>query len=667
MTRVIRLFQKSPAYILRRIWQEAKSESDYFLRSVHRKRASRRFICARLSETTIADAWTTLAARPFPFIPSLTDLNKFPDMVPIEYARLLAAARRGLNNQVDLLGSGPISLGETIDWSKDYKTGISWPKKYMRHIDYNNPERPSDVKFPWELSRLQWLLPLGQAYLLTDEEPYAEHTKKLLESWISENPFSYSVNWSCTMEVAIRSMTLIWLFYAMSKSKAWDDEDFQFAFLQTLWLHAQFIRRHIERGDVNGNHYTADACAMVFCGIFWRDKAGRSDLEAEGWAILQEEMELQVCDDGVDFEMSVPYHRLVQEFFLFPAIYREAAGSDVSDNYKSKLKKMARFTAAYSRPDGTSPHWGDADDARALPLGFQDIGDHRYLCDICADFLGEPIAPPGDPNEVSEVFWICGAEQADQVLNRENKNVFRSQAYPTGGVYIMQDRNNHIMIDCGPVGLAGRGGHGHNDILSFEAVLAGIYLIADRGSFVYTADFKARNDFRSTASHNTPQIDRIELNRFISDDNLWQLRYDALPNVLKWNVGADADVFEGSHSGYEKLDSPVTPIRTISLEHAKCRLVIEDRFIGSGHHRTRIPYHLAPGVNVEIEPDKSILLTRGDSEFRMEWEPKVDWQSSIADTFVSPSYGVRQRSKVIWFERDGPLKPLKVTISPVIG
>ena len=40
---------------------------------------------------------------------------------------------------------------------------------------------------------------------------------------------------------------------------------------------------------------------------------------------------------------------------------------------------MARFAAAYTRPDGTSPAWGDADDARALPLGGQQLGDHRYL------------------------------------------------------------------------------------------------------------------------------------------------------------------------------------------------------------------------------------------------------------------------------------------------
>ncbi len=35
----------------------------------------------------------------------------------------------------------------------------------------------------------------------------------------------------------------------------------------------------------------------------------------------------------------------------------------------------------------------------------------------------------------------------------------------------MRNNVDHVFIDCGPLGLAGRGGHGHNDCLAFEAVL----------------------------------------------------------------------------------------------------------------------------------------------------------------------------------------------------
>jgi len=66
---------------------------------------------------------------------------------------------------------------------------------YCRDIDYRNPERRSDVKFPWEVSRIQWLIPAGQAYLLTGNEIYARAVRQVIEQWIVANPYAYGVNW----------------------------------------------------------------------------------------------------------------------------------------------------------------------------------------------------------------------------------------------------------------------------------------------------------------------------------------------------------------------------------------------------------------------------------------------------------------------------------------
>jgi hypothetical protein len=59
--------------------------------------------------------------------------------------------------------------------------------------------------------------------------------------------------------------------------------------------------------------------------------------------------------------------------------------------YDERLAAMARFSAAYSRPDGGPALWGDADDARTLPLGRQPLGDHRYL----AGLVGAAFDGPG--------------------------------------------------------------------------------------------------------------------------------------------------------------------------------------------------------------------------------------------------------------------------------
>ena len=77
-------------------------------------------------------------------------------------------------------------------------------------------------------------------------------------------------------------------------------------------------------------------------------------------------------------------------------------------------------------------------------------------------------------------------------------------------------------------------------------------MISDSGTYVYTEDFSARNLFRSTAYHNTPQVDGEEINRFVGPDELFTLRADA-SEVRAWRPGETADIFIGSHSGYERL------------------------------------------------------------------------------------------------------------------
>ena len=64
----------------------------------------------------------------------------------------------------------------------------------------------------------------------------------------------------------------------------------------------------------------------------------------------------------------------------------------------------------------------------------------------------------------AEVLWTHGIY--DDSLSKKNKPVSRS--FEQSGFYIMANDEDHVFIDCGPVGFSGKGGHGHNDCLSFD-------------------------------------------------------------------------------------------------------------------------------------------------------------------------------------------------------
>jgi hypothetical protein len=621
-----------PRVLARRVADEARTSWDHLAEPRFARRFDVRGLLAHFEARTTDELWERLAARPH-----AADTSARPNApnAPGAQARAAAAMRR----EVDVLGSGPTQLTTPIDWHTDFKSGHTWPLLPAHKIAYTDLGKPNDVKVPWELSRLQWLVPVGQAYLLRAEDEHAAFVRDVIEEWLDANPYLLGVNWACTMDVALRLITLTWLFHVFAGSDAWSDSMFRERLLMSMYLHGRFVERNLERSDVNGNHFTADVAGLTAAGEFF----GEERWAEAGWRELCAELPRQVTPDGVDFEMSIAYHRLVAELFLFPAVYRLRSGKDVSDEYRSRLLAMADFTAAYSRPRA-APLWGDADDARVLPFGDQAMADHAYLPGVIRAALG------AEESGSDEAFWLLGTTGPEAVTPAE------SQAFADAGVFVLRGPRDHVFVDCAPVGLAGRGGHGHNDCLSFDAVLDGVHLFTDCGSYLYSSSYEWRNRFRSTAFHNTPRVDDEEQNRFVSELHLWNLHYDSVPTVLEWSPG-ETTTFRGAHAGYERLADPVRIERSITLDSRTHELVVEDSFHGRGDHVLAVPYHLAAGVEVDGRQ-----LVAGDRRFSIEVEG--DWELSRREGWVSPSYGRKSPVAVLELTRTGALAPLRVTVRP---
>ncbi len=659
---VRRAVGRSPVTLARVAWRRAQAEVEQHLAPRRAQRLTRERFLTLFDASTVNALWETLAERPFPGVVVPIEPSVVERFCPGGPARIREAATAALQRRVNVLGSGQVPLPTPIDWHQDFKSGHRWPLVPSQRIDVNDLGRGSDVKVPWELSRLQWLIPLGQAYLMDGDEACAREARAVIEEWGDANPVAFGVNWACTMDAALRAITLVWLFHAFHRAKTWRDEEFRFAFLRLLYIHGDFIARHLEWSDVNGNHLLADAAGLVFVGLFFERGRAATRWQRVGWYLLQSERRRQVLPDGVDFEASTSYHRLAFELFLLPALYRTACGLTVDEGFRDTLARMAEFVAAYSRPDGSVPLWGDADDGRVLPFARQPINDHRYLVGLVGLAFDDQdlIAKAAGPRD--ELFWLLGSEPLTRLP--EQPSACDSCAFRAAGVYVLRSANDHVFIDGGPVGMAGRGGHGHNDCLSFEAALDGILLVADSGCYVYTASVEWRNRFRATAAHNTPLVDGEEQNRWVRPDYLWTLRDDARPEVRRWETNPDHDVFLGRHQGYQRLANPVTPVRGVVLDKSEHRLIVVDRFEGRGPHRVSIPYHFAPHVLIEAAGENVWRLTVDGREFLLLWRSAEAWQTAVRGSWWSPSYGVKHPAPALEFVREGPLATLAVAILP---
>ena len=596
---------------------------------------------------------TLKKANPFPALTQSAQIrNAISDAAQTE---IFARAEKAMRLDIEMLGSGPVQLSRPIDWTLDFKSNINWSMQPSLRLPVNNLKRPSDIKVPWELSRLQWLLPVGQAYVLNEDEQYATFAKEIIQEWMIANPVCRGPNWVCAMDVALRGISLVWLFQACKNSDAWAQPEFLESLIKQFILHAKFIDTNLEYADVNGNHLTADLAGLTVLGITMGGAGISERWVKRSWGLLKDELPKQVLSDGVCFEASLPYHRLVAELFLLPVLARQNVGLNVDDAYLKRLKLMGIFTAAATRPDGTVPVWGDADDGRALPLGTQLINDHQYLVETL-ETINSPLKAPC----YDETLWWLGVGNNTEAIADEPI----SSSFNNAGVFVMRDGSNHIFADVGPVGMDGRGGHGHNDCLSFCATLEGVPLIIDPGAYVYTADWQARNHFRGTAAHNTPQIDGEEINRFVRPEYLWVLRNDAVPEVRQWSTSEDTDLLVGAHSGYQRLQSPVTPIRTIMLDKTTNCLFITDVFEGTAEHTVRIPYTFAP--DIEIDPFSSGVwrISNQTTSFLAISSAPDTWSGTIESASFSPSYGVVEDVTSLVFERTGILSPIAFSIIP---
>lgn len=639
---------RPPGYVLARIAREARVQARRPWSRIRPRMLSEVRLLGDTGYSSIDEMWTSLGRQPF-FMRSAdrpTCRQVFTTEFPAETTAVLARAEAILRHEFDLLGSGA-AFGPRIPWHRDFKSQREWPLQYSHDIDTYDLDRPSDIKVPWELSRCQHFAALGEAYWLTGDERFAREFVAQVDDWIEANPWLHGVNWVCAMDVALRAMSWIWAFYFFGESEACRSSAFRFRFLRSLYLHGEFVSANIEHGDVNGNHYLTDGVGLVFLGTFFSGSTSGANWLQVGRQIVLDEILVQTTPDGVDFEQSVPYHRLVLEGFCTSYLLLRAHGHSIPAPNWSRLERMFEYVAAYTKPNGLVPLHGDADDGRMQQLGVQPINDHRYLLAIGAVTFARGDLKQAAGRFWDEAFWLLGPTSVESFRALPDAAVEpRSVAFRDGGMYVMRAGNTHAFVDCAEVGLAGRGGHGHNDILAFELYLDGVNLITDCGAYVYTPSAEWRDRFRSTAYHNTVQVDDEELNRFI-DGDMWRLQYDAVPTAVVWSETDDEVRLRAGHAGYRRLASRVDHEREFLLHKRLKRFVVHDWLTGAGRRKLVSRFHLDPAVVPTIEHDTVRLHVAGrDFWFHLLGAPE-DTSVTMQSAWVSPRYGVKTPTNAI--------------------
>ncbi len=552
-------------------------------------------------------------------------------------------------NKFRALGASTFSFGEKIDWHLDFKSGKRWPLIFYDRIDTGEPSGQEtvgpDIKIPWELNRFHQATWLGKAYWISHGEAHTDKFKSLVESWIEDNPVGYGINWNMPMEVAIRAMNLIvGLLYFIGSNRI--DDDFLMKLLCSLYEHGIFLRYHLERTLRSGNHLISDLVGLVYLGILFNDtNAGKR------WVrFAQHELELeifnQVYDDGTDYEKSTSYQRFVTELFAAAYVILMLNKFDVSRHFTSRLERMFDFIASATMSDGRVPAIGDSDDGRLFKLKSEiDTNDHRDILSVGAVLFDRADfkSLAGEYGDLA--LLLLGAEGFERFSSLQGDSRVKSAVFPKGGFAFLKTERDFCSIDIGNIGKRGRGGHGHNDVLSITISGKNPFLV-DRGTYCYTSDIKLRNKLRSTYSHNTAVIDEAEQAEF---SGLWSIKKDLTsPQLLDWISTDEQGIIEAQHHAYERLPQPVVHRRKITFNKHQRTFLLEDGFIGEGEHEIELMFHFAPELKV-TDLGRNFFALEG-SEFAL-----IKFHSNylglmnltLEDWEHSPSYGVLLNAKTI--------------------
>lgn len=533
------------------------------------------------------------------------------DISETDMMTIIECANQALRHEFDLLGSGVIKLNP-IDWHVDFKSGQRWEKKYYNEIAFI---KGADIKVPWELSRCQHLLWLGEAYLLTGEKKYAQEVIDEIKWWIEDNPLMYTVNWKCSMDVAFRAVN--WLF-SLNMIRSFDGFSDSFAQIveKSLWQHGFFISNNLEKSvPFSNNHYTSDLAGLLYVGqLFVRTKRGKA-WKSFAKKDLEREIRKQVLPSGVHYERSVSYHRMMTEMMSYPVYMLERTGDSFSSEYMIRIEAMYSYVSNYTKPNGLSPLIADNDDGRFVPLLKRAFAEHSYLNNT-GSVENKMITVGARPQ-------FCHGGYARKLYTDANVAIDRSDRYYlfiNGGGFSGRPNPNQELINT----------HTHNDALSFELSVDGRDLIVDSGSYLYTSNKEKRDEFRSAAKHNTIVVDEEEQNGFAES---FRLRRNSFYNPLQLKEV----YYEGA---YNTVRGKMNHKRLFCTH--KDSIELKDVITKEGeNHSATFYFHIAPGLTPRIEGN-NVVIEGISISFN-----HVPNHLDIIEDCVSPSFGVLVENKTI--------------------
>jgi uncharacterized heparinase superfamily protein len=336
---------------------------------------------------------------------------------------------------------------EQIDWQSCWSAELSTPL-WRYNLHYH-----------------EYLLPLADRYLKTLDKKYLEKAKQIISSWINANGMVGTGSGWDSYTISMRLGN--WLsFYGEIKDEIEKDEAFLLQFNESLAEQYRYLGTHLEK-DLLANHYLENLKALIVGAWYFDDMPTL----ALALPLFNEQLDEQILPDGMHFELSPMYHKVILENALRVASALETNGH-ATEGIRRHLQDMCNCLHSLERHTTRTPLFNDSGD---------NVAKHKDALLAC----------------VKTCFGIV-PEYKD--------------CLPDAGYYLMERKvGGHtvkIIFDVGAPGSGYAMGHAHCDALSLECFIDGQPWIVNCGTYAYQDE--RRLEYKKTLSHSTVRAERCE-------------------------------------------------------------------------------------------------------------------------------------------------------------
>ena len=482
-----------------------------------------------------------------------------------------------------------------IDWHQDPKSRKSWPICDSDSIDIRDATTIGEVDYVWRVNRCHHLVWLAQVSFLSRNAQLRRDVLGQMERWIRSNPYRRGVNWTSSMELAIRCISWMLALTFLSQDEALPPPLLR-TIADSIRLQADYVYHHLSRYSSANNHLIVELTGLFSVGLAFQD-----DTRGERWrrfalAELAREAERQVYPDGVDREQSTHYHGLVLDCLLWVIVLGERAGLAIPESIRERAEAMCIFIASVMDTQGHVPSIGDSDDGYLLWLSdMERLNNYRSQLATGAVLFNRPDLKPAAQFFDEKSFWLLGTEGYSRFQRLAPPSALRdSMGFPDAGYYVLRSANEEsetvMLFDCGPLGYPSTAAHGHADALSICLSVGGSPVLIDSGTFTYLLYPRWREYFRSTAAHNTVAVNGSSQSE-TGGPYIWVKQ--ARTHCDTWYSSPSFDYVVANHDGYVKRYG-VNHLRRILF--AKPHYwIVEDCLTGTAAFSASAFFHFAQG------------------------------------------------------------------------